>query len=537
MKLRPFARRTLPWSGALLLAAGTIIVATAGLSIASWHGVTLGNIAPSSRIQYDAAWAFAFAGASLVAGSARWNNMGRAFAAMPIALGALRLIAHFSPGALAVRPLLVNPWLPYGEGSYDDMGVLTALLFVVSGSALASLRQTPRGPWRSVWIALLASIAFALSLLLLVGAWSSSPAVSEWMTRGGGENVNALLFIVMASTLLAYGLLGSKDEKQALRRSTPVIVWLAVFACVLVLWRALTVEETRVIQHSTTLVATDARSQVERDLNTRTEMLERLAERTLIHPFNAEIWRRDVGALLKDFDELQTLAWADPDYIVRWVVPETSEARLLGYNLLSDPRHAATVRQAVQNKRATFGPFAELAPGSQGVVIYVPVFQGDELRGVVSGALGRGNWLKSLLNGRFADYAIELLEDGRVTQAVDADVPVASRDWTVELPRPASTFIARRRVCRRRRLRSARCWRHCSRCRRIFSRPPAGGRANSIAPTRACKAISRAATTSNRSCVKAKPEHSSSSTQSAIVRSTCSTWKAASRAGIRARRH
>jgi hypothetical protein len=73
----------------------------------------------------------------------------------------------------------------------------------------------------------------------------------------------------LTGALLVDRLLASENEQQALRRSAPVIVWLAVFVSVLVLWRALTIEETRVIQHSTSLVAADARGHVARDLEAR----------------------------------------------------------------------------------------------------------------------------------------------------------------------------------------------------------------------------------------------------------------------------
>ncbi len=52
------------------------------------------------------------------------------------------------------------------------------------------------------------------------------------------------------------------------------------------------------IQHNTSLVAADAKGQVSRDIEDRIEMLQRLAERTLNYPYDAELWARDAGSLI-----------------------------------------------------------------------------------------------------------------------------------------------------------------------------------------------------------------------------------------------
>src|ERR1700675_675916 len=115
MDLYAAAPRTFLWPAAWLLSVGTVILAVAVWSIAGWHGVGVaGASLPPLRVQYDAAWAFAFAGASLMAASAQRRRLARAFAVIPIVLGALRLIASFAPGIVSARPLLSHPWLPYG---------------------------------------------------------------------------------------------------------------------------------------------------------------------------------------------------------------------------------------------------------------------------------------------------------------------------------------------------------------------------------------------------------------------------------------
>jgi two-component system sensor histidine kinase UhpB len=423
------------WSAILFAAVGAVVLAVSGWVIAAWHQLVLAT--PSvgvPHLQYDTAWAFAFCGAALIAYAVRLRRVGRLFAAAPVTLGAIRLIAYLAPGTINIHPILGHAWLPFGAGNYNDMGVLTALVFVVLGCALASVQLPAKSPWRSVLVAQLASTALALALLMLFGAFTAAAVGSEWLLMTGGERVNSLLFIALTGALLIDQLLASKNEQQVLRRSAPVIVWLAVFVSVLVLWRALTIEETRVIQHSTSLVAADARSQVARDLEARIDMLQRLAERTLNFPFDAELWARDAGSLIHDVNEFQSLSWATPDSIVRWVAPRSHESKVIGYNMLSDATRGAAVQLAIETRRVALTPFTDLVVGGKGVVVYAPVFDGDTLRGIAAGVLGNGNWLRSLIDGRFADHHVELVENGHVVQSVEADAPRAEGPWSQELP-------------------------------------------------------------------------------------------------------
>src|SRR3979411_564708 len=101
--------------------------------------------------------------------------------------------------------------------------------------------------------------------------------------------------------------------------------------------------------------------------------------------------------------------------------------------MLSDPTRGAAVEHAIQTREVALTPFTDLVVGGKGVVIYAPVFDGDTLRGIAAGALGNGNWLRSLLDGRFADHHVALVENGRVVQSVEADAPPAQGAWSQEL--------------------------------------------------------------------------------------------------------
>ena len=426
-------RRSGPWEAALLFGFGTAIAALAAVVLITYHGgPTILTLPGVDRLQYDTAWVFACFGVALMTYAVGLRTVSQVVAGLGIMLSVVRIVAFVFPLAIGVRPILANPGLPFRAGEYNAMGVLTALVGVILGTAVLCLRPAnQRGPWRSVGLALLASTALALSLLVAFAAWSGSTAAAQSLQLTGDERISALLFMLLGAAVLALALVGSESERLVLGKATPFIVFLAVFASSLVLWVAALSQESRYAQHNTEQVAQAASGDIERDLAARIDILQRLGERTTFHAFDADVWRREGASLLRDIEEFRSLAWSGPDFIIRWAAP-TSAA--VGFNIMSDPKRAPAAAMAVRTRATTLSDIADLVIGGKGVIVYAPVFVGDEYRGMVSGVLGKGDWLRSLIVRRFPDHYFELLEGATVLQAVAADDTKAAPEWTREVP-------------------------------------------------------------------------------------------------------
>lgn len=410
-----------------------VVAALAVAVLVTYHnGPAVFRLPGADRLQYDNAWVVLCVGLSLILYALRMRGAGRLFAVAAMLISSLRIAAYVFPAVITTHPMLANPWLNYAAGEYNAMGILTALVALILGAALAFLLPaSERTPWRSVTLATLAATVVALSLLIAFGAWSGSILAAQSLQLDGDERTNSLLYILLGATLLIYALMGSEHERVALGRFAPVIVGLAVFVSVLVVWRAALAQEARYVHHGTELVAAAARTEIERDLRARVDVLERLAERMSIHSFNADVWQREGDSILGDVDEYRSLAWSGPDYVIRWVAPPSNAA---GFNIRSDPKRRPAVDLAVAQRAPTLSRFTDLVIGGKGVIVYSPVFQGDEYRGMVSGVLGGSNWLGSLINGRFPDHHFELFEDGTVEQTARADALPAGSEWTQEVP-------------------------------------------------------------------------------------------------------
>lgn len=429
--ISPFDRiRQFPWAALLLAVLGLAVALIGAWCIAAWHDLA-GTPPGFDRLQYDTAWAFVFAGIALSAHASRLSLVGRWCAAVALLLAALRLVAYGTPGWIDTHPLIRSPWLPYGAGNYNDMGVLTALVFVPLGCALVAVNPRTNRALASVLVALLAAIALALGCLLLFGAWSGGLFASQWLLLSGGERTSALLFLLLSGGVLALILLRSEDERRAVRLWMPGIVWFAAFACALVLWQALSLQQAGYVQSSTLLVAGDIRNRIERAIGASIRQLDRLAQRSVTYGPNEEQWQQDAGALLDEPPGFRGIGWAGPDLLVRWVVPKSQAARV-GEALRSDPSRTAGVNEALRTHRPAFTRLVDLhTPAGKGFVIYAPAFSGDTFRGIVAAGL-TDDWLSTALGDRFADYHIALLENAELASVVGSGDSAVDSEWTRE---------------------------------------------------------------------------------------------------------
>lgn len=421
------------WPSIALLFVGAAVAASGVWFVAQWHSpqVAFPGI---DRVQYDAAWAFIFAGIALMLNVAGFVAAGRWAAAVPILIGGFRLAAPALPGVYGIRPMLGNPWLPFGGGNYNEMGILSAALFVVLGVALIWVRSRRFGPWQSVAVALLAAIAVALGTLLLVGAWTGGIVAAQWLQLAGGERSGAVLFLLLGGGVLAHAALDGEEERRAVGRWTPAIVGCATLICAIVLWQALAAQEKRYIQSATALVAGSAKQRIEVALEQRVRTLQRLAERSQIYAFTETQFQQDAGGLLDDVaasPDLKMIAWTTGDLTIRWLAwrgaPGNGPVEVRFEPLRSAPSGS------FEEKQAVITHFVDAASGERGVAIAAPAYADGVLRGAIVGALAQ-NWLRGVLRDRFLDFDVTLLDAGVPISAVPGDSAPAGTAWVQEQP-------------------------------------------------------------------------------------------------------
>jgi polar amino acid transport system substrate-binding protein len=117
-----------------------------------------------------------------------------------------------------------------------------------------------------------------------------------------------------------------------------------------------------------------------------------------------EAWESDAYYYIIHQPGLAAIEWADKDAIVRWIVPRRGNETAIGLNLAAEERRRRALETARQEKRPIVSPIVELAPGSKGFHIYIPLFPQYVFDGYIVAVFQVKELIQAILD-------VELLED------------------------------------------------------------------------------------------------------------------------------
>ncbi len=187
-------------------------------------------------------------------------------------------------------------------------------------------------------------------------------------------------------------------QSQQVKR--PPARWIAtLLASILALlsivgWHALDNQQRTQLQKAINEQINTVEALINQDLDNRVLSLNRLARRwTLADSTPRAVWESDVVSFLVDQPGYQAIEWADSSLIIRWVVPLEGNEAAQDMDL-TDKVHRRMAPEAARDQRATtFSRPIDIAQGGKGIVVYVPIVNGEEFEGLIIGVLHLQKWL------------------------------------------------------------------------------------------------------------------------------------------------
>lgn len=197
---------------------------------------------------------------------------------------------------------------------------------------------------------------------------------------------------------------------------------------------------------------------LEHEFLAHVQALQRMARRLEANPALPEdIWRQDARSYLADFGVYQAVEWIDSDFQIRWVEPLEGNEGVLGYNVAFSEQRRAALTRAQATGSLDISGIIELKQGNRGLVIYVPVYAGEDNNGFIAGVFGMDTLARSLLTERILEsFRVDITENGQPAHQLNADHDVApgfahtvdvdlpAVDWSLTVT-PTTEWVARHR--------------------------------------------------------------------------------------------
>ncbi len=201
--------------------------------------------------------------------------------------------------------------------------------------------------------------------------------------------------------------------RQLMKPAFPALILLAFLIIAAGLKTGLDAQEEHQIRRTLTSETEFLARELEQHFRGHVIALRRMADRREAQPeMPVEVWRQDARQYLEDFQTFQAIEWVDRDLNVRWAESPERYGQGPGYNLGYTARHREVLAQAAAQGQLYTSEVIELALGETGLVVYVPIGQGDTNNGFIAGVFRMGQLTNALVAARIRDhFRLDLLEE------------------------------------------------------------------------------------------------------------------------------
>lgn len=229
-------------------------------------------------------------------------------------------------------------------------------------------------------------------------------------------------------------------SKLKYNRLIPVLICIATVVGTLVLWQLLSARVHEEVEHMVSLKTASVKDDIRDNVEFRINALVRMAKRFELkkRPDRRE-WEADAGLYYEHDRNYRAIAWIDPSFTARWVVP--AGADLTELNLIVTPKSPAreTLVRAKGSRRVHLSGMLRLPDGKTGFIAAVPLFSGfgDGFNGFIAASFESQGFFHNILAAQREanDYSIEIYREGKLaySSGTGASLRPFSREADLEL--------------------------------------------------------------------------------------------------------
>jgi PAS domain S-box-containing protein len=154
----------------------------------------------------------------------------------------------------------------------------------------------------------------------------------------------------------------------------PVLAFLGLAAAGVGAWMLLVIQQEHAIVAQTKAMADEFAKRVEGFFDARIRSVMVLRDNWLHDPDASEAtYHRLAGMLNRQFTEIRTINWVDPEGVIRWVNPIETNRAAVGLDIAKHPVAGSALARASMTGMPAATPPLTLAQGGTGFAIYMPL--------------------------------------------------------------------------------------------------------------------------------------------------------------------
>jgi PAS domain S-box-containing protein len=180
----------------------------------------------------------------------------------------------------------------------------------------------------------------------------------------------------------------------------PLTVGIFIFIIVFISWQTLLKNDETHIQQLIQQQAIAIKTQLKNELNGRIVALKRMGQRWEKSggtPYKQ--WEADATNYVEDFQGLQAIAWIDPNYQVRWLVPKSQNTQVNNLEFYQQQIQQLITTKNLQNHlEISFCEPANSLQNNKQILAYIPLLINNQFDGFIIGLFNTTQLLDAILD-------------------------------------------------------------------------------------------------------------------------------------------
>ncbi|MCW5588793.1 MAG: CHASE domain-containing protein [Legionellales bacterium] len=371
------------WPTVTLFFCGTLVCLLGFAGLVSWYILFFNQ--PDSTFNFLALYdgtslGFIISGLAILSSAWQQWRISNLLALILLTLNILALFRYF----LSLSPHINMLFALITTGALHEaiLGPVTTLPFIFTAFGLLYLPLISKRQENSIFLGILGALIIALGLIKFLGSNNNILTFYGWAHIQFTEIATTIGFIILGVATISCAWHRALIGESPIIRYLPMMIVSVVIFLTLLLWQALISQRGSNIQRMIKIQSEGVHNEIIARMQARVHALERMGQRWEIRSYIPKSeWQADARSVMADYPGFHAIEWVDSNFVVRWIVPEKENQKIIGLNATFEKERGNALLNARTRQKIMMTRLVDLLQGGKGFIIYVPIYRNQQFDG------------------------------------------------------------------------------------------------------------------------------------------------------------